>query len=81
VLPIRITHFLSVGEGVALHLEPDDTGAWNHWGDFESDIEVAVRPRLAHTWRQKLSLSEVEAWLRKEASSYLRRLEAAATAS
>ena len=76
VVPIRISHLLSVGEGVALHLHPDDVASWDWWGDFESDIEVGRRARLSRKWEDWLSPDEVGAWLRSEAKSYLVQLEA-----
>jgi hypothetical protein len=39
-LPDAGPHLASVGEDVALELDPDDVGKWEWWGDFESDIEV-----------------------------------------
>jgi hypothetical protein len=76
VVPIRISHFLSVGEGVALELDPDDVARWDRWGDFESDIEVSRRTRLSATWKDHLGPDEVAAWLRNEASRYLACLDA-----
>ena len=83
VLPIQITHLLSVGEGVALDLKPEDVAARGTTGATSNPtLRWAVSPRLSRAWHQKLSLSEVESWLRKEARSYLAELEAAsATAS
>jgi hypothetical protein len=76
VVPIRISHLASVGEGVALELDPDDVAAWKWWGDFESDIEVSRRPRFSRQWHGRLAAEEVVAWLRKEAKDYLAQLEA-----
>jgi len=75
VVPIRISHLASVGEGVALELDPDDVGAWEWSGDFESDIEVGRRTRFSRQWRDQLGVDEVGAWLRKEADDYLTQLE------
>ena len=77
VVPIRISHLASVGEGVALELFPDDPAAWEWWGDFESDIEVSSRARFSRAWENRLSPDEVREWLRNEAKSYLVQLEAA----
>ena len=75
VVPIRISHLASVGEGVALELDPDDVAAWEWWGFFESDIEVSRRPRFSRQWNDRLSADDVVAWLRKEAKDYLAQLE------
>jgi len=74
-VPIRISHLASVGEGVALELDPDDVGAWEWSGNFESDIEVGRRTRFSRQWRDQLGVDEVGAWLRKEADDYLTQLE------
>ena len=71
VVPIRITHLVSVGEGVALELDPDDVGKWEWWGDSESDIEVGRRPRFSRQWSDQLGREQVDGWLRKEAADYL----------
>jgi hypothetical protein len=80
VRPIRISHLRGVGEGVELGLAPHDLKTWGWWGEFESDIEVRRRARLSREWRDLRNLSEVEAWLRHEANSYLARVRAPAAA-
>lgn len=74
VRPLRISHLTSVGEGVQLHLSPFDVKAWEHWGNFESDLEVSRRPRFSRAWATTVPLDDVRTWLRIEAQEYLRQL-------
>jgi hypothetical protein len=72
--PIRISALSHVGEGVSVDLVPHDVKQWNWFGDFESGIETRTRRRFSREWLETRSLSEVEAWLRREAAAYLEEL-------
>ena len=48
---------------------------WDHWGNFESCIEVLRRGRWSQKWRFVRSLEETEAWTRKEIQQYLNSLK------
>jgi hypothetical protein len=74
VRPERISHFASVGEGIELALVPFEAKTWQHWGRFESDIEVSRRPRFSRVWRKTIPLDEVRVWLHAEAQKYLQSL-------
>jgi hypothetical protein len=79
VLPIRISHLRSVGEGVELALDPHDPKAWAWWGEFESDLEVRRRARFSRHWHDIRAPDQVEAWLRMESEKYLAQLRGSHT--
>lgn len=74
VRPIRISHVLSVGDGLQLALDPDDLSAWEHWGFFESDIEYRVRRRFASRWKRVKNDADLRAWMESESVKYLNTL-------
>jgi hypothetical protein len=71
VLPIKISHLLSLGEGVALHLFPHEPRRWPWWGDFEADLEVRRRPRFSREWVDLKTSAELGRWLRQQTEQYL----------
>ncbi len=77
IAPHGFSHLSTVGEGFELQLHPDDPGTWDHWGDFESCIEIMRRPRFSRAWAFLKRLEDVEKWARSELESYVRTLEEA----
>ena len=75
VRPCKITHLTTVGEGVCLDVDPHDIGGWEHWGYFESHVEIRVRRRFSRRWRDVTSVDAIRAWLEREVADYLRTLE------
>jgi hypothetical protein len=73
--PRKFAHLTTVGAGVCLDVDPHDIGGWEHWGYFESDVEVRVRRRFSRRWRDVMSVDEIRAWLEREVADYLRTLE------
>ena len=76
VRPIRISHLASVGEGVALDLDPHDVKTWEWWGVFEADAEISRRTRLGNTRTDLMSQDEVRSWIETNGAEYLRVLQA-----
>jgi hypothetical protein len=74
IRPVRVTHVASVGDAVALELDPHEPGKWEWWGDFESTLEVRRRRRFGGEWADLFSVEEVSSWVDGELDSYLARL-------
>ena len=75
-VPLRISHLLSVGEGLALSLMPEDPRDLNIVGDFKFELEIAVRPRFSRRWERKLDDEELRQSLRSALDDYTVRLSA-----
>lgn len=73
-VPLRISHLISVGEGLRLALVPDDARDLNIVGDFEFEVEIATRPRFSQQWTRLLEDEELVETLRAALDAYVKRL-------